>query len=76
MKRKWTDDQWLYTLFMEREPSGTEDILTMNYCIAWCKAYGKNIQDWVDGGFNNHMYSPMKDKRKAKVLRHQMEMML
>ena len=73
MKRNWTHKQREYIRHFSWTPKTTDQILTMNYCIAWCDAWGKSMQEWFNSGFNNHMYSPIKDKRKQKLLGLQME---
>lgn len=74
MKPKWSKKQREYIGQFTWTPTTSDEILTMNYCIAWCEAYGKTMKEWMDAGFNNHMYSPIKDKRKMKLLNMQMEM--
>ena len=75
MTRHYTSDQKEYIRRVCYEPKTVDEILTMNYCIAWCKAYGKTFEDWRDAGFNNHMYSPIKPKSKQKLLRLNIEKM-
>ena len=73
LKKEWNKRQREYIRIVSFEPRTTDQILTMNYCFAWCDAHGKTMEDWFKSGFNNHMYSPIKDKRKQKLLRLQME---
>ena len=68
-----TPEQEAYIKKTGIDPKSDDQILTMNYAIAWCKAWGKSLQEWIDDGFNNHMYSQVKDKRKQKLLNMQME---
>ena len=68
-----TPDQSAYIKKTGIDPKSDDQILTMNYAIAWCKAWDKSLQEWIDNGFNNHMYSQVKDKRKQKLLNMQME---
>lgn len=70
MRRKqWTQAQRNYIFRVGYEPSSTDEILTMNYCIAWMEAWNKPFDEWRDAGFNNHIYSRIKPKRKQKLLR-------
>lgn len=71
----YTRDQQEYIRRVCYDPKTVDEILAMNYCIAWCKAYGKTFEDWRDADFNNHMYSPIKPKRKQKLLRLNIEKM-
>jgi hypothetical protein len=76
MKHKeWTQDQRDYMFRVGYTPSTTDEILTMNYCIAWMAAWNKPFEEWRDAGFNNHMYSRIKPKRKQKLLRLNIEKM-
>ncbi len=71
----YTSDQKEYIRRVCYEPKTVDEVLTMNYCIAWCKEYGKTFEDWRDAGFNNHMYSPVRPKHKQKLLRLNVEKM-
>lgn len=75
MAKRWSDDQKIYIASTGINPKTTDQELTMNYCLAWCKAYGKSIADWCNAGYNNAMYSPVKDKRKQELLRLTVEKM-
>lgn len=75
MPKLWDAEQKEYIRRSGIDPRTNDQELTMNYCIAWCKAYGKTYDDWRDNGFNTHMYSQIKCSRKQKLLRLNIEAM-
>jgi len=68
-----TPEQEAYIKKTGIDPKSDDQILTMNYAIEGCKAWGKSLDQWLYNGFNNHMYSQVKDKRKQKLLELNME---
>lgn len=52
-----TPEQKAYIKKTGIDPKSDDQILTMNYAIAWCKAWNKSLDQWLYNGFNNHMYS-------------------
>ena len=75
MTKPWDAAQKEYIRRSGIEPRTTDQELTMNYCIAWCKAWGKTYDDWSKNEFGTHMYSPVIDKRKKNLVMLNIEAM-
>lgn len=72
-KNKWTAREKGYIAHVGFEPKKTEDVLTMNYCFAWCDAYGRSMKEWFDEGFGANQYGPIIDRRKSKIMQLKLE---
>lgn len=73
MKRKWTVREREYIETVGFEPKKTEDVLTMNYCFAWCDAYNRTMHEWFSEGFGVNQYGPILDRRKSKIMKMKLE---
>lgn len=54
------------------KPKKHDELFSMSYCIAWQKAWGKTLKDWIDNGFHRVPYSRKLNAEEKKYVQYKM----